>query len=269
MLETVRAYAAQRFTAIADQEAVRKRHYRYFLALAERHGTERALDGAGRKDHFARLDAESDNLNAALDWALDQPDSEASLAIVAAAGWYWLMRDRAATLDRIDHALGLPGAERHPALRIRALCIKFVCARLLRQTPEQPAIAVQAESLARGLGDPVLLSQALTTRAHEAALDGRSQVAVALADEALVWARAAGDEWEIACAARARAAAAATAPELRDRVDRAARLMYDVGNTYQLVHMLSSAARRALSIGSDVDARDFIDRAIPLADARG
>ena len=47
MLETIRAYAGERFAAAADVEAVRERHYRYYLALAQRHGTERALRGAG------------------------------------------------------------------------------------------------------------------------------------------------------------------------------------------------------------------------------
>ena len=66
MLETIRAYAAERFAAAADEQAVRERHYRYYLALAERHGTERALWGAGGREHLAELDAEIDNLHAAL-----------------------------------------------------------------------------------------------------------------------------------------------------------------------------------------------------------
>ena len=74
MLETIRAYAGERFAAAADAEAVRERHYRYYLALAERHGTERALWGAGAREHLARLDAEIDNLHAALGWAVAQAE---------------------------------------------------------------------------------------------------------------------------------------------------------------------------------------------------
>ena len=59
------------------REAVRERHYRYYLALAQRHGTERALWGAGRKEHLARLDAEIDNLHAALGWAVGRPTPNA------------------------------------------------------------------------------------------------------------------------------------------------------------------------------------------------
>ena len=67
-------------------EAVRERHYRYYLALAQRHGTERALWGAGGNEHLARLDAEIDNLHAALGWAIGQADAERALAMAAALG---------------------------------------------------------------------------------------------------------------------------------------------------------------------------------------
>ena len=49
MLETIRAYAAERFARRPDRDAVRERHYRYFLALAQRHGADQALWGAGRE----------------------------------------------------------------------------------------------------------------------------------------------------------------------------------------------------------------------------
>jgi predicted ATPase len=45
MLETIRAYAAERLTAAGGEQAVGERHYRFFLALAQRHGSDRALIG--------------------------------------------------------------------------------------------------------------------------------------------------------------------------------------------------------------------------------
>ena len=52
-------------------------------------------------------------------------------------------------------------------------------------------------------------------------------LADALADEALHWASAAGDDWEIAEASRAKAIAASSIADLRERVDAAAALLTD------------------------------------------
>jgi len=43
MLETIRAYATEKLAAAGDEQAVRERHYRHYLALAERHGSEQAV----------------------------------------------------------------------------------------------------------------------------------------------------------------------------------------------------------------------------------
>ena len=233
MLETIRAYAGERFASAADVEAVREDHYRYYLALAQRHGTERALRGAGAREHLARLDAEIDNLHAALGWAVAQPSAERALAMAAALGCYWVMRNRYAdAVDWIDQALNLPGADAHPALRVRALCTKARCLWQLGRGAEQPAVVAAAEAIARRLGDPVVLSQALQRRVDHEIDAERLDVADALADEALHWARAAGDDWEIAEASRGKAIAASSIADLRERVDTAASLLTDVGNVH-------------------------------------
>ena len=57
-------------------------------------------------------------------------------------------------------------------------------------------------------------------------------------------------------AADARALAAGSDPELRERVDRAAALLDEAGNVYNLAELLSAAAYQALRLGSDRDARN-------------
>ena len=53
---------------------------------------------------------------------------------------------------------------------------------------------------------------------------------------------AAGDDWQIAEVWRGKAIAAPSIVELRERVDRAAALLGDVGNVHQLANLLSDAA---------------------------
>jgi hypothetical protein len=95
----------------------------------------------------------------------------------------------------------------------------------------------------------------------------RLDVADALADEALHWATAAGDAWEIAEATRQKAAAASSIADLRERVDTAASLLADVGNVHHLASLLNGAAYAALCLGSERDAADFASRAAPIAQA--
>jgi predicted ATPase len=265
ILETTHAYAIDRLAASPDKDAVYQRHYHYYLALAREHGTDRALMSAGRSEHLARLDAEIDNLHAALAWAAGQDSAESSLALCTALGPYWLMRSGAAdALHWIDQALSLPGAGADAELHVRALLMRTWCLLPLGRVAEQAAVVAQAETLARELGDPVILSQALRTHADYESGRGRLDVAAALADEALHWASAGGDKWEVARASRAAARAAWTTSGLGARVDRAAALLNEAGNIFDLGYLLTSAAYVALCAGCDRDARDFVERALPV-----
>ena len=113
----------------------------------------------------------------------------------------------------------------------------------------------------------MVLSQVLQLRVDHETDAERLDVADAIADEALHWARAAGDDWEIAEASHRKAIAATSIADLRERVDSAASLLSDVGNVHQLADMLTSAAYAALCLGSERDATDFAARATPIARA--
>ena len=266
MLETVRAYAAERLAAAGGEQAVHERHYRFFLALGQRHGSDRALLGAGRREHLSRLDAEIDNLHAALAWAVRQPDAQPALAMCAALGQYWWMRDRYAdAMEWIDQALRMPGADAHPALRVRALCAKGLALWPLGREAELSAVMDEAEAVGRALADPLILSRTLQLRARYAAYAGGYDVGAAIADEALELATAAEDDWAIAMAAYATAMAASTIVEMRERADRAAALLDEVGNAYHLAMLLAASVYGELCLGSDRDAKELLDRATPLA----
>jgi predicted ATPase/DNA-binding SARP family transcriptional activator len=269
MLETIRADAIERLaSAAADEQAVRERHYRYYLALAERHGTERALWAADGQAHLARLDADIDNLHAALAWAIGHADAERALALAAALGCYWLMRNRHAdALEWIDRTLSLPRADDHPAPCVSVLRTKAVCLWRMARSAEEPAVVAELEAIARRLDDPLILAQALQLRIYPEFESGRPQVADAVADEAIHWARTAGDEWEVAEAFRRKVITASTVADLRERVDTAASLLNDVGNVHQLAGVLTDAAYAALCLGSGRDATDFAARAAPIARA--
>jgi predicted ATPase len=267
MLETIRAYATERLAFTSDKDALNERHYRYYLALARRHGDERALWGAGRSQHLGRLDAEVDNLHAARAYAVGHADPERALAIAAALGRYWVMRHRSAdALKWIEQALAKPRADAHSALRVRVLCFRAVFLGRLRRRAEQRASLAEAEAIARALGDPVTIAQVLRMRAIHESFVGRVDIAAPFADAAFDWAMTAHDDWELAMAAYAQAIVAPNIAELRTRVNRAASLLDDVGNVYQLADLLAGVgAYGALLLDSAQDALEFVNRATAIA----
>lgn len=82
MLETIRQYAFEKL-----DNATRQRHLDHFTALAEQAAKE--IKGRNQAEFLARMDAENDNLRAALDFA---GASEAALRLAVAVAEYWLMR---------------------------------------------------------------------------------------------------------------------------------------------------------------------------------
>ena len=88
MLETIREYASERLATRGDIDVVRAANAQYCLALTERAYQE---EDAGMTHGWVhRLDAERDNVRAALRWADDSGDGWLMLRLAASFGWYWL-----------------------------------------------------------------------------------------------------------------------------------------------------------------------------------
>lgn len=115
LLESVSAYALERLAEMADTDAVRERHLRHYLGLAER-AAPRLRDG-GQHVWLGRLDAEAGNLRAALDEAARR-DPAAAARLVAALAWWWLLRGRLAEAYRVLAGLpDVPDSGELPLLR--------------------------------------------------------------------------------------------------------------------------------------------------------
>jgi predicted ATPase len=264
MLETIRSFAVERLAARSDAEAVRERHFRHYLEVAERHGSDRALWGAGHRAHLAELDACIDDLHGAMGWAVRRSGGHEALRLCAALSWYWLARDR--YLDAMEwsgQALSLPGTDADAVLRARVLCLVAACLWGLGRAAEQPPILAEAEALARSHADPVQLARVLESRSVFASGVGTPDVANAYAEEALSLAGL--DDWTSAMAARARVLATQPGAQLHERVDRAVSLLERAGNHFHLVSVLASAAYGALVEGSYAQATAYIERALPIA----
>nr|WP_189179211.1 BTAD domain-containing putative transcriptional regulator [Microbispora rosea] len=90
MLETIRAFCAERLAEAGESESMRKAHLAYVLDLAV--AADPHLRGPGQVEWLRRLDGEHDNLQAALRRAVRAGDAATALRLLSAAAGYWLLR---------------------------------------------------------------------------------------------------------------------------------------------------------------------------------
>jgi predicted ATPase/DNA-binding SARP family transcriptional activator len=90
MLDTVRAFAAERLAEAGEAERLRRAHAAYFLDLAWT--ADPHLRRAEQLEWLARLDEERDNLHAAVRGAVAAGDLAPAMELVAALSSYWWLR---------------------------------------------------------------------------------------------------------------------------------------------------------------------------------
>ncbi|MEU6429270.1 BTAD domain-containing putative transcriptional regulator [Microbispora sp. NPDC046973] len=108
MLGTIREYAAQRLAEAGETEQTRRAHLAYFVELAET--ADPHLRRAEQLEWLSRLEAEHDNISAALRGAIAEGWATEAMRLVGAAGWYWyLSGHRAEGTELSIAAASLPG----------------------------------------------------------------------------------------------------------------------------------------------------------------
>ena len=108
MLGTIKEYAAQRLAEAGESDLARHAHLGYFTELTET--AEPHLRRAEQLDWLATLEAEHDNIGAAMRGAIAAGEAQAAMRLAAAAGWYWWLGGRRAEgLELIIAATETPG----------------------------------------------------------------------------------------------------------------------------------------------------------------
>jgi predicted ATPase/class 3 adenylate cyclase len=160
MLETIREFAVDRLAGSGEGDDLRRRHAEHFRDLAEE-----AAPRILREDRLAslaRLEAEHDNLRAALDWAERSTDVETGLRLAAAVWRFWLQRGHLSEgRVRLERLLLLPGAQTRNEARARALAALGGIAYWQNDYPPMRAAYDEAVSIAREVGIAKLLASAL------------------------------------------------------------------------------------------------------------
>jgi len=87
LLETVRDFVREKLVEAGEADAARRRHAAFFLGLVRR--AEPELRGPRQASWLDRLEADHDNLRAALEWSLSQERDETGLCLATALSGYW------------------------------------------------------------------------------------------------------------------------------------------------------------------------------------
>ncbi|MGZ9058754.1 MAG: ATP-binding protein, partial [Burkholderiaceae bacterium] len=238
MLDTVRHYAQEKLTGVADQAAVRGRHLNFCLAFAEKARSE--FGGPTHEAALARLDLEKENMLSAHRWIDSAPNgAEQGLRMVCALKGYWIGRGLFTLGFRATvEALARVDFRRRDYLRCRGLfdAGQLCCfmgrhadaqvfleesLEIAREIDDKTMIATlypplvmaavglgnltkarlcseEAVALARQLGKRRELLVALNSLAQLHRMEGRLDVAATLCDEVLSLARELGDQNSIA-----------------------------------------------------------------------
>lgn len=150
LLETVRAYAAERLANAGERDRVRAVHTAYFLSFAQR------ADPGLRGHHQVRwaqlMTGEQENCAAALEFAVGARDLSTALNLVAALAWFCILSGHAEQAGRWAAAVLDVTGSAPPGLENEyAICV--IMAAFAAGTPngENPGTAVLQAALRRAI----------------------------------------------------------------------------------------------------------------------
>ena len=239
MLEPVRQYALEKLEEAGAHET-RRRHARYYLALAERAGPE--LRGGEQAIWLGRLETELDNLRAALSWSVENGEGER----VARAAWtswtYWwlsghISEGRRWAEEALAREPGMPASA-----RAKLLFVAATLGQALGDFDGAREMNDESMEIFSSLKDDGGFYYAMGTGGLIALGQGRPVEGLSMMEESGVRRLEMGDKWP---AAAMLGFSATAALGIGDR-DRARRL-----------------AERSLSLGREIGAREAVSVALP------
>jgi predicted ATPase len=159
MLETIREYAGELLEASAEAEGIRRAHAAHYLRFAE--AAAAGLAASGQAKWRTTLEADHDNLRAALRFSLDAGDAATALQFCAALWRFWFERGYLSEGRLwLDEALAAP-SEASPT-RARALSGNGVLAHYQGDYDRSELLCQAALELSRSLDDARGVAEAYT-----------------------------------------------------------------------------------------------------------
>jgi predicted ATPase/DNA-binding CsgD family transcriptional regulator len=265
MLETIRAYGLEQLEASGEAAAARDAHAAFWSSWVQSVVPSLTVS-ADDEQWWRRLDAEHDNIRAAMAWLARSPDPEPLLRVSTAMAVFWLrsgnLRECMAWLRRTLER------ESTDPIRVETLRLAGETARGLGDHGQAIAWLETSLALARQLGDVAAAGRAVLNLGLVAEMQGNDAGAVSRFQEALALAREADDQQGVANALVNLADAAyrqgdfALSTTLSAEALTASRA---IGDAFLTALALSNLGQLAVERGEADEARGWFLEALALA----
>ncbi len=264
-LETVRQYGQDRLVERGEADTVRERHRDFFLALAEQAVPH--LRGPEQLAWLNRLEAEHDNLRAALEWSQGRGDAASGLRLAGAMWLFWRIRSHFREGRKWLEAALAPTGE----MRTKTRAIALRAAGILAREQGDPVLARARfhESIAifRELRDQQGVADSLMALWHVPTHEGDHAAAAALVEESLSISRAIGYDWGIAESLHLLGHGALNRGEYahtQSLFEESVAKFRSTGNWWSLAHPLCDVGREARRRGDYATARSVFEESLAI-----
>jgi predicted ATPase len=195
VLETIRVYALERLEASGELDRIRRRHFDFFLALAEE--AKKDLELGLRANWLTHLELEHDNCRAALQWARERDEPRLELRLAAALSRFWYARSHWDEGRR--RVAGALGRDREAPAELRGHALRWAALMAYRQGDLDAARAFAEEAAAghRATGDIGGLASAVNMLGVVALGERKHEEARALFEESRSMREELGDEFQL------------------------------------------------------------------------
>ena len=199
MLQTIQEFAREQLAMSGEQEPLQDAHAAHFAALAV--GAEPHLFGPAAVEWLDRLEADHDNLRAALDWRRERTDGARAVQIAAAMWRFWWLRGYITEgRAQLDVVLALPASQNGTKDRATALDGAGVLAETQGDYGRAETLHQEALALSRNTNDAAAIARSIGNLGVVAFDRGEGDRASSLLEESLALARNVGDEPMVAIA---------------------------------------------------------------------
>jgi predicted ATPase/DNA-binding SARP family transcriptional activator len=261
MLETIRQFALERLHEDPGEDATRRRHLEHCLALVE--DSVPRLSTHEETAALAVLDAEIDNISAALQWGL-QRAPRAALHLAGKLGQYWHIQCDGGGLPLLDAALTAAGDKAPAGDRARAQIQRAYQLELRPQWRAASDAAQEALRICRRIHDERGIGEASYKLVTPTIMLGDREASRRFAEDACRHARRSGDE-PLLAKATASLVNMSDLPERLQALEQAHELLSRVGDHRELAIAYNNAAHSAIKEHREQHALKLLETAGSVA----